>query len=402
MEDNNLEQEKIIEKENLKEQVKTGEIRYRLDQRSRIRGSILQFASLLVAVLLTSILTSTFVSRKIQEDSLVIDPDSSFSQMLRKSLDSFETSFYDRTRIREVYSQLAVSMVGVSDDPQKFFSESYDGVYTGVVMNTEGYILVPYGAVSMGNQVIYVRTERENDRIYQAEVIGGDVAIGLALIRVEEINLRPPKFSDSSTVKTAQSVIAMGNPFGDSDRGTVTFGIISTVNKAFPTVTSDNREVKIYAIETDAKINAGNNGGILVNMNGEVVGINSMSITKGLAQDLSAAITSNEAMNITRSFINSGEELLPFLGVFGDVVTDLPEVGTGFYIQRIAPEGTADRAGLRPTDILVSIDDVVVESATSIDEYIRSRKVGDVVTIRYLRINEIVEVEATLYGTTVD
>lgn len=402
MEDNNLEQEKLIEKENLKEQVKTGEIRYRLDQRSRIRGSILQFASLLVAVLLTSILTSTFVSRKIQEDSLVIDSDSSFSQMLRKSLDSFETSFYDRTRIREVYNQLAVSMVGVSDDPQKFFSESYDGVYTGVVMNTEGYILVPYGAVSMGNQVIYVRTERENDRIYQAEVIGGDVAIGLALIRVEEINLRPPKFSDSSTVKTAQSVIAMGNPFGDSDRGTVTFGIISTVNKAFPTVTSDNREVKIYAIETDAKINAGNNGGILVNMNGEVVGINSMSITKGLVQDLSAAITSNEAMNITRSFINSGEELLPFLGVFGDVVTDLPEVGTGFYIQRIAPEGTADRAGLRPTDILVSIDDVVVESATSIDEYIRSRKVGDVVTIRYLRINEIVEVEATLYGTTVD
>jgi len=269
-------------------------------------------------------------------------------------------------------------------------------------MNTEGYILVPYDAIPAAGEIIYVRTERENDRIYQAELIGGDVAIGLALIRAEEINLRPPKFSDSSTVKTAQSVIAMGNPFGDSDRGTVTFGIISTVNKAFPTVTADNREVKIYAIETDAKINAGNNGGILVNMNGEVVGINSMSITEGLAQDLSAAITSNEAMNITRSFINSGEELLPFLGVFGDMVTDLPEVGTGFYIQRIAPEGTADRAGLRPTDILVSIDDVVVESPTSIDDYIRTLKVGDVVKIRYLRINEIVEVEATLYGTTVD
>lgn len=402
MEDNNLEQEKLIEKENLKEQVKTGEIRYRLDQRSRIRGSILQFASLLVVVLLTSILTSTFVSRKIQEDSLVIDADSSFSQMLRKSLASFETSFYDRTRIREVYNQLVVSMVGISSDPQKFFSESYEGVYTGVVMNTEGYILVPYDAIPAAGEIIYVRTERENDRIYQAELIGGDVAIGLALIRAEEINLRPPKFSDSSTVKTAQSVIAMGNPFGDSDRGTVTFGIISTVNKAFPTVTADNREVKIYAIETDAKINAGNNGGILVNMNGEVVGINSMSITEGLAQDLSAAITSNEAMNITRSFINSGEELLPFLGVFGDMVTDLPEVGTGFYIQRIAPEGTADRAGLRPTDILVSIDDVVVESPTSIDDYIRTLKVGDVVKIRYLRINEIVEVEATLYGTTVD
>lgn len=402
MEDNNLEQEKIIEKENLKEQVKTGEIRYRLDQRSRIKGGILQFASLLVVVLLTSILTSTFVSRRIQEDSLVIDDNSSFSQMLRKSLESFETTFYDRTRIREVYNQLSVSLVGITSDPQNFHSESYEGVFTGVVMNTEGYILVPFGAVTGGSGEIYVRTERENDRIYQAEFIGGDIAIGLALIRVEEINLRPPKFSDSNTVKTAQSVIAMGNPFGDSDRGTVTFGVVATVNKAFSRVTVDNREVKVYAIETDAKINSGNNGGILVNMNGEVVGINSLSITDGLAQELSAAITSNEAMNITRSLINSGEELLPFLGVFGDIVTDLPEVGTGFYIQRIAPEGTADRAGLRPTDILISIDDIEVESASSIDEYIQSRKVGDVVKIRYLRINEIIEVDATLYGTSVD
>lgn len=400
MEDNNLEQEKLIEKENLKEQVKTGEIRYRLDQRSRIRGGILQFASLLVVVLLTSILTSTFVSRKIQEDSLVIDADSSFSQMLRKSLSSFETSFYDRTRIREVYNQISVSLVGVTNDPQNFYSESYDHLYTGVVMNTEGYILVPYSAVSPVG--FYVRTDRENDRIYQAELIGGDAALGLALIRVEDISLRPPKFSDSSTVKTAQSVIAMGNPFGDSDRGTVTFGVISTVNKAFPTVTVDNREVKVYAIETDAKINTGNNGGVLVNMNGEVVGINSMSITEGSEQGLSAAITSNEAMSITRSLINSGEELLPFLGIFGDVVKDLDDFETGFYIQRIAPEGTADRAGLRPTDILVSIDDIPVETAASIDEYIRTRKVGDVVKIRYLRTNEVLEVEATLYGTTVD
>lgn len=402
MEDNNLDQEKIIEKENLKEQVKTGEIRYRLDQRSRIKGGIIQFVSLLVVVLLTSILTSTFISRKIQKDSLVIDDNSSFSQMLRKSLESFETTFYDRTRIREVYNEISVSIVGVAGDPESFYGESYDDIFSGVVMNTEGYILVPYGVISAGFEQIYIRTDRENDRIYQAEFVGGDAAIGVALLRVEDINLRPPKFSNSTTVKPAQSVISMGNPFGDSDRGTLTFGVISTVNKAFQTLTSDDREVKIYALETDALINAGNNGGVLVNMNGEVVGINSMSITEGFQQGLSAAITANEAVSITRALINSGEELLPFLGIFGDVVTDLPEVGTGFYIQRIAPEGTADRAGLRPTDILISIDDMVVESATSIDEYIKSRKVGDVVRIRYLRINEIVEVDATLYGTTVD
>lgn len=403
MEDNNnRETEQRIQQENIKEQARTGEIRYRLDQRSRIRGGILQFASLMVVVILTSILTSTFVSRKIQEDSLIIDDNSNFSQMLKKSLESFETSFYDRTRIRDIYQDVSASIVGVSNDPQFFYNESYDGVYSGVVMNTEGYILVPYEAAVDEGKGIFVRTDRDNDRLYEAEVIGRDVTAGLALIRVEEINLRPPKFSDSSTVKTAQSVIAMGNPFGDSDRGTVTFGVVSTVNKAFPILTLDNREVKIYAIETDAILNHGNSGGVLVNMNGEVVGINSLRLTEGFGHGLGAAITSNEARSIVRSLINTGEELLPFLGVFGDLITDVQDVGNGFYIQRIAPEGTADRAGLRPTDIILSIDGVAVETSATLDEYIGTRKVGDIVTIKYQRMQAVVEVEATLYGTAID
>ena len=403
MEENSKrETDQRIENENIREQARTGEIRYRLDQRSRIRGGIFQFASLIVVVILTSVLTSTFVSRRIQEDSLIIDDNSNFSQMLQKSLESFETSFYDRTRIRDIYQSVSASIVGVTSDAQGFYNESYEGVYSGVVMNTEGYILVPYEAVIDEAKGIFVRTDRDNDRLYEAEVIGRDATVGLALIRVENINLRPPKFSDSSTVKTAQSVIAMGNPFGDSDRGTVTFGVVSTVNKAFPTLTLDNREVKIYAIETDATMNPGNNGGVLVNMNGEVVGINSLRLTDGFGHGLGAAISANEARSIVRSLINTGEELMPFLGVYGDIITDIADVGTGFYIQRIAPEGTADRAGLRPTDILLGIDDVAVETSETLDAYIRTRKVGDIVTIRYQRVQEIFEVEATLYGTTID
>lgn len=403
MEENNkLKKEKQIEQDAQKEHVRTGEIRYKLDQRSRIRGGVFQFIAAIVLIILISILTATFVARRINQDSFVIDGNSDFAQVLRKSLDNFETSFYDSTKIREIYNELSVSIVGVTNDPQFFYEDTYEAVFTGVVMNTQGYILVPFGAVSDESKEVYVRTNRENDRIYQAEVIGRDVTIGVALIRVQNSNLRPPVFSDSSTVKIAQSVIAMGNPFGNSDRGTVTFGVVSTVNKAFQTTTYDEREVKVFAIETDATLNMGNNGGILVNMDGEVVGINSLRLTEGLKSGLGAAITSNEARNITRSFINTGEELMPFIGIFGDVVTDLPDVGTGFYVQRIAPEGTADRAGLRPTDIILSIDGVFIETNTTLDDYIKTRKVGDVVKIRYLRVDEIIEVDATLYGTTVD
>ena len=403
MEDkNNLKKEKQIEKDAQKEQVRTGEIRYKQDQSSRIRGGVLQFIATIVMVILISILTTTFVARRINQDSFVIDGNSDFAQVLRKSLDNFEASFYDSTKIREIYNDLSLSIVGVTNDPQFFYEDIYEAVFTGVVMNTEGYILVPFGAVSDEGKEVFVRTNRDNDRIYHAEVIGRDATIGVALIRVENVNLRPPDFSDSSTVKIAQNVIAMGNPFGNSDRGTVTFGVISTVNKAFQTTTYAEREVKVFAIETDAILNMGNNGGVLVNMDGEVVGINSLRLTEGLKSGLGAAITSNEARNITRSFINTGEELMPFIGIFGDVVMDIPDVGTGFYIQRIAPEGTADRAGLRPTDIILRIDGVFIETNTTLDDYIKTRKVGDVVKIRYLRVDEVIEVDATLYGTTVD
>lgn len=402
MEENKKRAEEKILQEAQKEQQKTGEIRYRLDQKSKIKGSLFQFVTLFMVVVFTSLVTSTYVTQRIQETPITIDGNSDFSEVLKKSLESFESTFYDRVRIRDLYKSIAPSLVGVSNDPDRFFQDAYEGVYTGVVMNTEGYILVPYGLVERSETEIFVRSGRDNDRIYRGELIGKDAALGVALIRAENINLRPPKFADSSTVKVAQSVIAMGSPFGDIDRGTVTFGVVSTVNKAFPTLAYDNREVRIYAIETDATLNPGNHGGVLVNMNGEVVGINSLRLSETMGLGLGAAITSNEARSITRSMINTGEDLVPFIGIFGDIVTDLEEVGTGFYVQRIAPEGTADRAGLRPTDIILSIDEELIEDRLTIDEYIKTKRVGDVVVLRFQRMNEVLEVEATLYGTTVD
>lgn len=402
MEENKKRAEEKLIQEAQKEQQKTGEIRYRLDQKSKIKGSLFQFVTLFMVVVFTSLVTSTYVTQRIQETPITIDGNSDFSQVLKKSLESFESTFYDRVRIRDLYKSIAPSLVGVSNDPDRFFQDAYEGVYTGVVMNTEGYILVPYGLVEGNDTDIFVRSGRDNDRIYRGELVGKDAALGVALIRAENINLRPPKFADSSTVKVAQSVIAMGSPFGDIDRGTVTFGVVSTVNKAFPTLAYDNREVRIYAIETDATLNPGNHGGVLVNMNGEVVGINSLRLSETMGLGLGAAITSNEARSITRSMINTGEDLVPFIGIFGDIVTDLEEVGTGFYVQRIAPEGTADRAGLRPTDIILSIDEELIEDRLTIDEYLKTKRVGDVVVLRFQRMNEVLEVEATLYGTTVD
>ncbi len=390
------------EKETLHEEVRTGEIRYRLDNKSRIKGGIIQFASLIIIVIITSLLTSTVVARKTYKDSILIDDDSSLSQMLKKSLENFENGFYNRTKIRNIFEEVSSSVVGIASDPAFFEGESYDQVCSGVVMNSEGYILIPHCGIEVGTEEIYVNTGRKNDGIFKAEYIGTDPTTGVALIRVSNLNLKPAKFSDSNVVKVAQSVIAMGTPFGDSEKGTVTFGVVSTVNKALNAVTPDGRDVKIYVMETDATINRGNNGGPLVNMNGEVVGINNLRITNLFNLNMGTAITSRDAINITRSLMSSGEELSPFLGVYGDIVTDEVNGMTGFYVQRIASQGTADRAGIRPTDIILSVDGITVESNSTLDEYVMTKQVGDVIKIIFRRVDEVITADATLYGVAVE
>lgn len=381
---------------------KYGEIRYRLDQRSRIRNGIIQYSSMIVIIILTSIVTSMVVSRRMYEETITIDTDSNFSQIIKKNLESFEIDFYDRMMLRDIYVESTSSVVGVANSEEAFYSNSYDNVYSGVVMNTEGYILVPYNVVEDGNVKVFIRSTLDIDNIYEAEIIGKDLATDTAVIRVKGLTLRPPKFGDSSTVKVAQSVVAIGNPFGDRDTGTITFGVISTVNKIISTLTEDNREIKIYALETDAVVNKGTNGGVLVNMKGEVIGINSFNITKDFNGGFGVVITSNEARSIVRSIINTGEILVPYFGAEGHVIPDVLEGVSGLYISKIAPESTADRINLRPTDIILSIDGQPIITKTTLDDYVKTKKVGDVVKIRYKRAKAEIEVDATLYGAIMD
>ena len=380
-----------------------GEIRYRLDRRSRFRNGIIQYSFMIIIIILISLVTSMIVSRRMYEDTITVDTDSNFSQILKKNLENFEKDFYDRKMLREIYLETTSSIVGVSNNKEAFFSNSYDNVFSGVVMNTEGYILVPYEVVKDETAQVFIRTALDIDNVYEAQIIGKDLSTATAVIRVQDVSLKPPKFGDSNTAKVVQSVAAIGNPFGDRNTGTITFGVISTVNKVINTVTEDNRQIKIFVMETDAVVNKGTNGGVLVNMNGEVIGINSFSLTQIFNGGFGAVITANEARSIVRSIINTGEVLVPYLGIVdGEVFNEEALGGKVYYISRITPESTADRAGFRPTDIIISIDGVAVETATTLDDYIKTKKVGDIVRIRYQRSKAILELDATLYGTTID
>lgn len=380
-----------------------GEIRYRLDRRSRFKNGIIQYSFMIIIVILVSLVTSMIVSRRMYEDTITVDTDSNFSQILKKNLENFETNFYDRKMLREIYLETTSSIVGVSNNKEAFFSNSYDEVYSGVVMNTEGYILVPYDVVKDETAQVFIRTALDIDNVYEAEIIGKDLSTATAVIRVQNVSLKPPKFGDSNTAKVAQSVAAIGNPFGDRNAGVITFGVISSVNKVLTTVTEDNRQIKVFVMETDAVVNKGTNGGVLVNMYGDVLGISSSSLTQLFNGGFGAVITANEARSIVRSIINTGEVLVPYLGIVdGEVFDDVAVGAKAYYISKITPESTVDRAGFRPTDVIISIDGVAVETATTLDDYIKTKMVGDIVRIRYRRSNTILELDAVLYGTTID
>ncbi|MBP1918692.1 S1C family serine protease [Youngiibacter multivorans] len=387
--------------EELRDENRSGEIRFRQDKKARFLQRLAGISALLAVIVMTSLITSTIVARRIYENALRLDTEGNILQVIRMNIENFTRDFYDRQIIRDIYARVAGSLVGVSRDPLAFGTGSYDGVLTGVVMNGSGHILVPYSVIDGYAGPIYVKTAKDKDIVLEATIVGKDKSTDTAVIMVEGLEVEPPKFGDSSSVKVGQAVLAIGNAFGDSEKGTVTFGIISTVNKLISTVTEDNREVKVYAFETDASVNRATNGGVLVSMQGDVIGVNSLDLSEDFNGGFGAAITINEARSVVRSIINTGQAIEPYMGITGNIVTEDLEGQTGYYIRRIEPESTADRAGLRPTDIILSIDGIAMTSDTTIDDYLKTKKVGETVTLKIMRVSEEQTIEATLYGTRV-
>lgn len=386
------------DKKNRNDSERLGEIRFTKDRKSRVKNNIILFLSITLLVIVTSLITSLVMSKKMYKDSLPGSTNGDIKSIINKTLEEYESSFYERELLQTIYEDISLSIVGVSNDEDLFFGDLYDNLYSGVVMNKDGYILVPYSVVEKDNQKVFVRDTRDKDNIFEAEVIGKDKPTDTGVIRVKNLIAEPPKFGDSSLTKVAESVISIGNSFGDNKNGTVTYGLISTVNKLISTVTEDNKDIKVYAFETDAVINKGNDGGVLVNLRGEVIGINTYDLTKKFNCGFGTAITSNEARSVVRSIIKTGDAVSPSMGIVGEMIKEGLDSDAGFYIQKIIPESTSDRAGLRPTDIILSIDNKSIDNKMMIDDYLKEKEVGDKVLLKYRRADKEIEEEIILYS----
>ena len=254
---------------------------------------------------------------------------------------------------------------------------------SGVIVDAErGYILTNHHVVKNADEI---QVSLFNGDSLDAEVIGSDAATDIALIKVDPENLTELSIGDSDAVEVGDFVIAIGNPFGLGH--TVTSGIVSALGR-----TGISRDGLEDFIQTDASINPGNSGGALVNMRGELVGINSAIISgTGGNVGIGFAVPSEIAGSIMRQILDFGEVRRGLLGVTIQTMDSESaealgtDIDRGALITGIAPGSAAEKAGLRVDDIITGVDGKRIDSDRELANAIGLRGSGEDVKIEYVR-----------------
>ena len=336
----------------------------------------------------------------------------------------------DALTITEIVEKALPSAVGISstftytsqNSGMNYFGYDFDGMYgnsqsqsqevtatgSGIVMSSNGYIItnahVIYDTESeynMGKATsVSVVMGEDHDEEYEAEIVGYDLQTDLAVLKIDADDLTPAEFGNSDDLQVGELVVAIGNPLGFELYGTTTCGIVSAKNRE---VQLEDRTMTL--IQTDAAINSGNSGGMLLNAYGQVVGINSMkmgsSYGSASVEGLGFAIPISDAKEIITSLINNGYVTgRPQLGITGVTVTEsdaerfsLPQ---GVYVYGVSEGSAAEQAVLQQGDIITAIDGVEITTMEELNEQKNQHKAGETVTLRISRSGETLDIQMTL------
>lgn len=279
---------------------------------------------------------------------------------------------------------------------------------SGVILTSDGYILTNAHVVTVGGTTANVELSvRTNQReVFPARVIGTDPTNDLAVIKIETTKpLTPMVFADSSKINVGDQVVAIGAPLGLE--ATVTSGIVSALNRTIQVASSEDPNesglefwsgssvppVSLGVIQTDAAINPGNSGGALVNVRGELIGINvaiarAGSAVEGGSIGVGFAIPSNVADRVAKDIIETGDVTY---GVLGVLISDAMSSGSGSafpvgaLIIEVTPGGAAEGIGLRPDDIVVRLNGKSISTASELTAAVRQERAGTEVKIEILR-----------------
>ncbi len=276
------------------------------------------------------------------------------------------------------------------------------GLGSGVIIDSKGYILTNQHVVDNADKITVALPD---GREFKGEVKGEDLRSDLAVIKIDADNLLAVKLGNSDDVKIGQWVIAIGNPFGfvvHNPEPTVTAGIISALGRSLPR-TSVRDTIYTGLIQTDAAINPGNSGGPLVNLKGEVIGINvAIFTTSGGYQGIGFAIPINKAKRILSSLKEGKEILYGWLGVYiQDIDKELSDYfklsdQNGILVAKVIKDSPADKAGLKDGDIIVKFNGEFIKNQQQLIEEVSATQVGRVVPVDIIRNSKNIEVKVKI------
>jgi Do/DeqQ family serine protease len=265
---------------------------------------------------------------------------------------------------------------------------------SGVIVDAEnGYIITTAHVIQHAEDITVTL---QDDRSFTAEIIGADPGSDIAVIKIEPDRLTDLEIADSDRARVGDFVVAIGNPFGLGH--TVTSGIISALGRS-----GLNPEGYEDFIQTDASINPGNSGGALVNLRGELVGVNSAILTRGGGNiGIGFAIPSNMATSVMDQLIEFGEVRRGLLGV--NIYTVTPDIAEaygvdniqGALVSQVVPGSAADKAGIVPGDIVTEVNGEKIKSATELRNAIGLLRIGDEADLRVVRDGEPIKIAAVL------
>ena len=263
---------------------------------------------------------------------------------------------------------------------------------SGIIISEDGYILTNNHVVSSGESESYFQVSEAakvsvtlfNDTTeYEAKIVGTDEQTDLAVVKIDKKDLPKAEFADSDSIKVGEFAMAVGNPLGL--QSSITCGVVSAVNREI----TDNDGKKYTLIQTDAAINSGNSGGALVNSEGKVIGVNTLKLSGEDIEGMGFAIPINSTTDITSQLIQYSKVKRPYIGITG---MDLDEklakenhLVEGIYVKSIDDFSAAEKAGLKPGDVIIEVDGKKIKTMDELTEIKNSHKIGDEIKIKVNR-----------------
>jgi len=277
--------------------------------------------------------------------------------------------------------------------PRRFRQE---GSGSGIIVTPDGYILTNTHVVRGAERI---RVTLDDNRDFDAELIGADPLTEVAVVKIEGKDLPVARLGDSDQLRVGEWVLAIGNPM--ELKSTVTAGIVSAIGREVDVI-RDHFAIENF-IQTDAVINPGNSGGALVNLKGEVIGVNTAIATQtGYYQGYGFAIPINLAKKVMRDLITKGRVIRGYLGIAMLAMDEKKaralnmEKPRGVFIDRVLEDGPAKKAGVKPMDVLLAINGKEVSKPNQVQSIVAKKNPGDEVELTLIRKGKEIKIEVTL------